>query len=49
MIDHKLQVTPARCDSLFRASRASELNNTEFEAEAERFFRAGCLAWKKPH
>ena len=48
LLGHQLAATQARCSSLFQASRASELNNRELVAEAERFFLAGCMAYRKP-
>ena len=47
LLAHKIRPTRARCVALYRATAASELGNTELEAEVEPFYVAGCLNQKR--
>jgi hypothetical protein len=48
MLSNKVAPTNGRCVAMFRATAASELGSSEFEAQAEEFFISGCRARKKP-
>lgn len=47
LLAHKIRPTRARCVALYRATAASELGNSELEAEVEPFYVAGCLDQKR--